>query len=259
QAVLKLVTSCAIGYGFSKKGILDQGALTALSKLIFFVFQPALLFVNVASTLAVPGQSLSKLMVLPAFACLQILAGAIVGNGMEKICGLEPDSDNARELRMCASFANSGPLPLLFVDSIFRLHPDPTIMTSAVAYISFYLLGWSPMFWTAGYTMLAGKPLPTAPPAEKDPEHFKKLSIFRKAVVMAQQVKASPTFKRIVSPPVLGCIAGVIAGIVPWFRNVLVWPGAPLSPIFEAIKGLGTAYLPAAILVLAGSLARPGS
>jgi hypothetical protein len=40
----------------SKKGVLDQAALTSLSKLIFFVFQPCLLFVNVASTLAMKGQ-----------------------------------------------------------------------------------------------------------------------------------------------------------------------------------------------------------
>ncbi|CAN0554779.1 unnamed protein product, partial [Ectocarpus sp. 12 AP-2014] len=51
KAVMKLVASCGIGYYFSKKGILDQSAITSLSKLIFFVFQPCLLFVNVASTL----------------------------------------------------------------------------------------------------------------------------------------------------------------------------------------------------------------
>ncbi|CAN0275682.1 unnamed protein product [Ectocarpus fasciculatus] len=69
---------------------------------------------------------------------------------MEKILGLQEGSPEARELRMCTSFANSGPLPLLFVDSIFGAHPDASIVSSAVAYISFYLLGWSPMFWTAG-------------------------------------------------------------------------------------------------------------
>jgi hypothetical protein len=46
----------------SKKGVLDQAALTSLSKLIFFVFQPCLLFVNVASTLAMKGQVLYPLL-----------------------------------------------------------------------------------------------------------------------------------------------------------------------------------------------------
>ncbi|CBN76209.1 hypothetical protein Esi_0386_0021 [Ectocarpus siliculosus] len=91
KAVMKLVASCGIGYYFSKKGILDQ--------------------------------KLSKLLVLPVFAVLQILFGSAVGKAMEKILGLKEGSPEARELRTCTSFANSGPLPLLFVDSIFGAHP----------------------------------------------------------------------------------------------------------------------------------------
>ncbi|CAN0473513.1 unnamed protein product, partial [Ectocarpus sp. 12 AP-2014] len=204
KAVMKLVASCGIGYYFSKKGILDQSAITSLSKLIFFVFQPCLLFVNVASTLGTPGQKLSKLLVLPVFAILQILFGSAVGKAMEKILGLKEGSPEARELRTCTSFANSGPLPLLFVDSIFGAHPDASIVSSAVAYISFYLLGWSPMFWTAGYTMVAGKPQPAAPVSDADEQHFQTLSPLRKLVVVCHRLKASPTFKRIASPPVMG-------------------------------------------------------
>eukprot|EP00611_Tribonema_gayanum_P010475 TRINITY_DN20509_c0_g1_i1.p1 TRINITY_DN20509_c0_g1~~TRINITY_DN20509_c0_g1_i1.p1 ORF type:complete len:239 (-),score=57.37 TRINITY_DN20509_c0_g1_i1:339-1055(-) len=116
KAVVKLVSSCSIGYMLSKKGILDQAALTSLSKLIFFVFQPCLLFVNVAHTLANSGQSLSKLAVLPIFACLQIAVAAVFAAGIGRAIGFKPQSEEGREVKMCASFANSGPLPLLFVD-----------------------------------------------------------------------------------------------------------------------------------------------
>jgi hypothetical protein len=47
-----------------------------------------------------------------------------------------------------------GPLPLLFADALFRSHPDPTVLPRAVAYISFYLLSWSPMFWIYGVSLL---------------------------------------------------------------------------------------------------------
>lgn len=40
--------------------------------------------------------------------------------------------------------------PLFFVSVNSVTATDATIVSSAVAYISFYLLGWSPMFWTAG-------------------------------------------------------------------------------------------------------------
>ena len=59
--------------------IICQTAITSLSKLIFFVFQPCLLFVNVASTLGTPGQKLSKLLIVPVFAVLMILVGSVVG------------------------------------------------------------------------------------------------------------------------------------------------------------------------------------
>ncbi|CAM9601022.1 unnamed protein product, partial [Choristocarpus tenellus] len=43
---------------------------------------------------------------------------------MERVLQLDHNSADARELRMCCSFANSGPLPLLFIDSIFGTHPE---------------------------------------------------------------------------------------------------------------------------------------
>ncbi|CAN0424889.1 unnamed protein product [Ectocarpus fasciculatus] len=51
----------------------------------------------------------------------------------------------------------------------------------------------------------------------------------------------------------------MFAGLLPVGRKLLLGRAAPLSPLFDALKGLGNAYLPAAILVLAGSLARPAS
>lgn len=62
-----------------------QDAISSLSKLIIFVFQPCLLFVNVASTLGNPGQSLSEIVVLPVFAVFQIFFGSLVG----RVCVLD--------------------------------------------------------------------------------------------------------------------------------------------------------------------------
>jgi hypothetical protein len=36
--------------------------------------------------------------------------------GIGKAIGTDADSRDGREMKMCSSFANSGPLPLLFVD-----------------------------------------------------------------------------------------------------------------------------------------------
>ena len=47
-----------------------------------------------------------------------------------------------------------GPLPLVFTDALFRFHPDKTLLSKSVAYISLYLLGWSPIFWIVAGTIL---------------------------------------------------------------------------------------------------------
>ena len=55
NAVLRLVCCCLLGIRASKKGLLDQASLTTLSRLIFSLFQPALLFTNVATYVLLPS------------------------------------------------------------------------------------------------------------------------------------------------------------------------------------------------------------
>lgn len=62
----------------------EQGALTAMSRLVYYVFQPCLLFVKVASTVASPGHGIEKLLVLPFFALLQVFFGIILGKVRHK-------------------------------------------------------------------------------------------------------------------------------------------------------------------------------
>lgn len=56
-AVLNLVACCGLGVTASKARVLDQQAISALSRLVYNVFQPSLLFTNVLQTLATPSQS----------------------------------------------------------------------------------------------------------------------------------------------------------------------------------------------------------
>lgn len=156
-AVLNLVACCGLGITASKAKVLDQQAISALSRLVYNVFQPSLLFTNVLQTLATPSQSRATLLLLPLAAALQIFVASVLSSSIIRIVGLNPQSEAGREARICSTFANSGPLPLLFVDALFKQHPDPTMKPRAVAFISFYLLSWSPLFWNYGYSMVIGK------------------------------------------------------------------------------------------------------
>jgi|EP00624_Nannochloropsis_granulata_P006840 predicted permease len=156
-AVLNLVACCSVGVTASKARVLDQQAISALSRLVYNVFQPSLLFTNVLQTLATPNQSRGTLLLLPLAAALQILAAGALSGVLLRLVGLDPRSETGREARICSTFANAGPLPLLFVDALFKNHPDPTLRPRAVAFISFYLLAWSPLFWNYGYGILTGR------------------------------------------------------------------------------------------------------
>lgn len=236
KAVLKLIGTCGIGVFAGKRGILDKASLSVLSSLVFNIFQPCLLFCNVAQTVfSSRGTGNAAVWFLPMAASLQILIGYMVGLFVTKIIYGNKESEEKRQTLTCTTFSNSGPLPLVFVDALFRAHPDPTILPKAVAYISLYLLGWSPLFWICAPAILSD---PTAGGAGGKTAAEKRKELL----------------SRIFSPPVVGSLMGLAVGSVPFIANQIIPATGLFNWMFEAMRTLGTAYLPAVLLVLAGSL-----
>ena len=229
RAVSKLLSTCGIGIWASKTGLLDKAALSVLSKLVFGLLQPCLLFVNVASTVAKLGPSGgAAVTLLPLVAGVQILLGYVVGKIVSLLIYGRKSSEESKQLLTCTAFGNSGPLPLVFVDALLRAHADQSLLPQSVGYVSLYLLGWSPLFWIIAPAILSDE--------SSGKTDFKTL------------------MKRVISPPVLGSIGGLIVGYVPFLRNLLLPANGLLNPVFEAMRTLGAGYLPAVLLVLAGSL-----
>jgi predicted permease len=117
---------------------------------------------------------------------------------------------------------------------------DPTLVSRSAAYISLYLLGWSPLFWIIGPAILQSNS--NATDSQKDPNKARK-----------------ELLQRIFSPPVIGSIGGMIVGFIPFLRNLILFGNSPLNVVYEAMKTLGAAYLPAVLLVLSGSLFPPAT
>lgn len=259
SATSKLLASIGIGALASPAGpkqfgrILDGTAVSTLSKLTYWLFQPCFLLCGVASTLGKAASSTSAssssgiptsaLLLLPLAAFIQIGLGFIAAKIVTtKRFGIRPailgidvdDEAGASDIRMCTTFANSGPLPLILTDALFR----GSLQSDVSACISFYLLVWSPLFWTLGKDILGVNKI------DSDSD--------RKSI-LASVVKQIKTF---LSPPVVGSILGVIIGSNAFFRNLLLKPDSLLAPLFGSLKTFGVAYLPSAILVLAGSLVK---
>ena len=66
--------------------------------------------------------------------------------------------------------------------------------------------------------------------------------------------KVISSLKVLATPPVIGSIAGMAIGSSACLRNAIMKPTSLLYPVYGAIRTFGVAYLPSAILVLAGSL-----
>ena len=236
SATAKLLSTLGLGALAAKSSkvpnLLDGEACSCLSRLIYNVFQPAFLFCSVATTIATGGDNglpIRTLLLMPLAAAIQIVVGSAFSSVASGAAGLE--GDERRDARICMTFQNSGPLPLIFADALFSGSP---LLTEITACVSFYLLMWTPTYWSYGRNMLG---------------------TYKKSSGDAQESGGVVAeLKRFFSPPVMGAALGLIAGSVPLFRNSFMGKNGLLVPLFGAIKTLGTAYLPAALLVLAGSL-----
>lgn len=139
----------------------------------------------------------------------------------------------------------------MFATVLLRNHPDPSVLPLAISYISFYLLGWTPIFWTYGYSLLVPAEAPTAQSiAEKE-----------SVVTLADRIKyfirhPPATIKRILSPPIVGSLGGLCVGVSP-LAKLFLGPRAPLGILTNAVQTIGSAYTSMGLLVLAGSLALP--
>ena len=278
SATIKLLCSIGLGVWASRKKIrnnktgtsapvLDSVAISSLSRLTYWIFQPAFLLSSVTKTFALAAASssstasgaagtasflsASQLAIMPLAAMFQIGMGASVGSILSPASkkqnktedstdttknSNDPQGQSSKIVRMCTTYANSGPLPLIFADALFA-SKAPAIQSQVVACISFYLLAWSPLFWSFGRMML-GTTESTSNLIGQGP-----LGRLRRQI------------QQLLSPPVVGMLLGMVIGITTPIRNLFLSGWA--NPLFSAIQTIGTAYLPAALLVLAGSVASP--
>ena len=146
SATAKLLSSVALGsMAALKPNILDPAAVSALSRLTYWIFQPCFLLCSVANTLAAAssgtaGLPKSMLLLMPMAAMIQIGLGSLIAKIVTQVMRF-PDEE-ARDFTMCTTFGNSGPLPLIFADALFT----GTVKSDVTACVSFYLLMWSPSF-----------------------------------------------------------------------------------------------------------------
>jgi predicted permease len=138
------------------------------------------------------------------------------------------DDDGANDISMCITFANSGPLPLILSHALF----EGELLSDITACISFYLLLWSPLFWSFGKVILG----------------------LNKGTHDNNEESFVDGIRLFLNPPVVGSICGIAAGSSPSVQSAILMDDSYFRSFFDIANNLGKAYLPTAVLVLGGSI-----
>lgn len=246
-----------MGVVASRRGILTPPVLSALSRVVVSIFLPAILFSNILTSMA--AAPLATMAALPTAAACQMAVGVALASALRPALRLPRDGSSGlagRVFLVLCMFGNSAALPLLFGAALFAGAP-----ASAAAYVSgvsFFLLGWSPMFWSLGYELLTSTPGAAAAAGGGGGSGGGGGGGGGKG---GGGGGGGRLLKRILTPPVVASFAAVVVGAIPALRGLLIAPGggAPLGLALAAARSLGAGYAPTAVLVLAGSLAAPAA
>eukprot|EP00190_Bangiopsis_sp_CCMP1999_P004120 CAMPEP_0198731536 /NCGR_PEP_ID=MMETSP1475-20131203/30502_1 /TAXON_ID= ORGANISM="Unidentified sp., Strain CCMP1999" /NCGR_SAMPLE_ID=MMETSP1475 /ASSEMBLY_ACC=CAM_ASM_001111 /LENGTH=381 /DNA_ID=CAMNT_0044494511 /DNA_START=197 /DNA_END=1342 /DNA_ORIENTATION=+ len=234
----QLLMTVLIAVVASLRGVFDRSATKALSGIIYNIILPCLTVTTVANAMRIG--SFSAYAALPLFALAQISVGFLIGRVLIRILRLDTELDKTLAT-VASAFINGGTIPIFFATTLFST--DPLRVSSFIASVSLYLLGWQATFWTFGYSLLASTSV------GRDAENARGLFGSLKQT----------SWKRVLSPPILSSIVGLLIGTVKPLSWLFLGSNAPFGILFQAMSGIGVACAPCAVLVLGGSLVSASS
>lgn len=224
KSILSVFLVASSGILLAKFAILDRDSIRTLSRIVFSLSLPCLLFTNVSAS--IDFARLTEWFFIPFTCAIYVVFGLAAGMLATRLFKTE---DSIRNLVITAcAFSNSGYLPIPLMLSVTAIFPvfmnSPEAQKLAISYISVFLIAYSPLLWTVGYTIVSEKKI-------------HKVGILN-----------------ILTPPIIGMALGVIFGLIPELKTLLCIRGSSLFFIYEGIKMIGDATVPCSMFVLGGNL-----
>ena len=224
KAVISIFLVALAGVFLVRSKIISKDSLKVLGALVIYIFLPCLLFHKISASIS--WEQLREYWVFPMTCVIYIFSGLLLGWITAKIC--KPRKEIEKGVIAAIAFNNSGYIPIALVAGITAVFPvfisDPQAKDKAISFIAIYLLGYSPILWTIGYSLISGNKISNMP------------------------------LKRLFSPPVIGMLTGVFVAMTP-LRNIFCVADGFLNPLYRAAGVLGEATVPCVLILLGGCLA----
>ncbi|KAI5423362.1 hypothetical protein KIW84_046362, partial [Lathyrus oleraceus] len=240
-----------------------------LNTIVFFVFSPALVCGSLAETIT--SKSLLMLWFMPLNILLTFIIGAVLGLLLVKVIRV-PRHLHGLVLGCCTG-GSLGNLPLIIVPAICKQKGNPfgdadICHKNALGYASLTMAIGSIYVWTIVYNIVRVYSINISDDEDRaHTNHVKQLEI--ECTISNERVKVPKNekimkhlkvivekinLKALFAPATIGAIAGLIIGLVPIFRKLLIVNNAPLAVIQDSIVMVGDAGIPAITLLVGANL-----
>ncbi|WCJ32842.1 Auxin efflux carrier family protein [Euphorbia peplus] len=240
--------------------ILTVDARRSITKIVFVVFAPSLMFSSLAKTVTLE-EIISRWYMIINIG-LTFFIGGILGWVVVKI--IKPKPRLKGLITAMCSTGNLGGLPLIIVPMMCNQTASPfgdhqACKTIALSYASFSMALGSLYSWTCTYHLMrywAAKckeanimDLQTRLilKDEYEDEHHK--SFWSKLSRLLHHI-----LKELLTPPMVAAIFGLIFGSITILKNLIIGEGAPLHVFQDSINILSGGAIPCIALVLGGNL-----
>ncbi|KAK4410140.1 protein PIN-LIKES 2 [Sesamum angolense] len=281
--LLKLICLTVIGLilGHPKTQLVPRATFKLLSKLVFALFLPCLIFIHLGETVTL--RNFVRWWFVPVNVILSTIIGALLGLLVAKVC--KPPPEYIRFTVMMTAFGNTGNLHLAIIGSVCHGAHNPfgpACQKTGTAYVSFAQWVAVLILYTLVYHLMdppferyevvddgieiqelstndLNMPLllEAELPAMDKASFIARSSLSRNSVPEPDLLEegGSGAVSHIFQPPIFATILAFIVGMVPPIKSVVYGNDAPLSFITDSLEILAGAMVPSVMLILGGMLA----
>ncbi|KAJ0743357.1 putative membrane transport protein [Helianthus annuus] len=285
--IAKVFTMCFLGFLMASKyiNILPASGRKLLNGLVFSLLLPCLIFSQLGQ--AITFEKMIEWWFIPFNVVLATISGSIIGLIVALI--VRPPYPYFKFTIVHVGIGNIGNVPLVLIAALCRDKSNPfgdsaKCAQDGNAYISFGQWVGAIVLYTYVFQMLAPPPggsfdvieqdkLPVkntpkvnAPPEEvplltQEPELINEdLPKDGKIKQFLKYWYEKLKLKQIVQPPIIASILAIVLGCIPFLKNMIFTPDAPLYFFTDSCLILGDAMIPCILLALGGNLTDgPGS